>query len=391
MNSPQKFEQASPARPIELPRRRQRFDVAAAIRRYMGFIAIVILPTTITAVYIFGVASNQYVSEAHFTVRSGQQATMSTPGIGQLFGLGGAVQSQNESYSVVDYLQSQDAVTEADRRLNLVGLFQRPEADPISRLWQQHPEAETLTSYYRRHVNVTFNPDTGETTLMVRAFRRQDAKNLAEALLELGEARVNQMNQRAQDDTLRVSRNELAASEAELALIQERMTRFRTTGRDIDPEKSSSAQLLLVSRLQDELAQATAQLSAMAPYVSHDSPQYVALASRTKALHGQIAVESGRLTASSGSLAPQLADYQSLQLRQDLAAKRYAAATTALLVAREQAIKQQLYVVRVVEPNLPQKALYPHRGTILLSVFLCGMLIYGIGWLLVAGVREHAA
>ena len=46
--------------------------------------------------------------------------------------------------------------------------------------------------------------------------------------------------------------------------------------------------------------------------------------------------------------------------------------------------------MRVVEPNLPQKALYPKRWTIVLSAFIGLLLAYGIGWLIMAGVREHA-
>ena len=40
---------------------------------------------------------------------------------------------------------------------------------------------------------------------------------------------------------------------------------------------------------------------------------------------------------------------------------------------------------------MPQKALYPERGRILLTVLIALLLAYAIGWLIVAGVREHAA
>jgi capsular polysaccharide transport system permease protein len=48
-------------------------------------------------------------------------------------------------------------------------------------------------------------------------------------------------------------------------------------------------------------------------------------------------------------------------------------------------------VVPVVDANLPVRALYPERTKIVLTAFLSLLLIYGIGWLIAAGVREHAA
>jgi len=44
----------------------------------------------------------------------------------------------------------------------------------------------------------------------------------------------------------------------------------------------------------------------------------------------------------------------------------------------------------VVDANRPVKAMFPERGRILATVMIVLFLVYSIGWLLVAGVREHA-
>ncbi len=46
--------------------------------------------------------------------------------------------------------------------------------------------------------------------------------------------------------------------------------------------------------------------------------------------------------------------------------------------------------MRMVEPNLPEKSLYPRRWVITASVFFGLVLIYGVGWLILAGIKEHA-
>ncbi|HWF01156.1 MAG TPA: capsule biosynthesis protein [Caulobacteraceae bacterium] len=357
------------------------------------FFAVVVAPTLAAALFFFGIAANQYESDAHFVVKTAtaSYSPAGAGGLGQLLGLGAST-AQTDSFSLADYLTSHDAVAAADRKLDLTGIFRRPEADPFSRLWYAHPKAETLLRYYRGHVHAAMNQDTGETVLTVRTFRPADSRALAETLLGLGEARVNEINARSLDDAIRVSRGELSAAEAELLAIQNQMTSFRTTERDIDPEKTSASELGLVGQLNLQIAQAKAQLSDMSKFLSPDSPQRIAMAARLRALQGQAGAEAGNLTVSGGGgMAPRLADYQSLQLRQDFAAKRYAAAAAALASAREQALRQQLFVERVVEPNLPQKATYPHRWVNVATVLVTLLLVYGIGWLVIAGFREHGA
>jgi len=75
----------------------------------------------------------------------------------------------------------------------------------------------------------------------------------------------------------------------------------------------------------------------------------------------------------------------------ELLNKRYEVAAVSVEKAREQAIQQELYLQRVVNPNMPVKALYPERLRILATVLVSLLLVYSIGWLIVAGVREHAA
>ena len=147
----------------------------------------------------------------------------------------------------------------------------------------------------------------------------------------------------------------------------------------------------MVTQMQGDLAQARARLAGMAAAVRPDSPQYVAQAAQVRALEQQVGAAQASLTGSAQATANGLGRFEGIRFRQELAAKRYEAATAALDTAREQALRQQLYLVRIVEPNLPAKALYPKRLKLVATVFFALLLIYAIGWLILAGVREHAA
>ena len=362
------------------------------VQRYRWFALFVMLPTALTIAYLSAVAANQYQSEARFIVRGAQSSGPSIGGLGQVLGLTAALSAaQSDSFSLGDYKLSQHAVGALQGKLDLVSMFRRPESDRLARLWWPDPSAETLLWYYRRQVSVTYNEDTGITTIRALAFRPADARALVGALLQLSEERVNEFNERAVQDTVRVAQREVDTAEKRVGRAQEALTVFRMRERDIDPERTSTAQLALVHGLQQQLAQSRAQLAGLSASLRQDSPQFVALHDRIRALEGQISTESGRLTGENGALAPVLASYEQLTLQSEFARTSYTSALTALENARLQAMRQQLFVVNVVRPNLPQRALFPRSTMLVATVFLGALLSYSIGWLIVAGMREHAA
>ena len=374
----------------------ERLGVAARVREWLWrrrwFALVVLLPAALVGTYLFAFASDQYASEAHFLVRTADPQPMPGIGVSQaLSSVTGLSSGQSEAMSVADFLTSHDAVQELRRRAGLVERYARPDADFLSRLSDSDPTPEKLLRYYRKQVNVDYNTETGITTLLVRSFRPADSYQIVSDLLHMGERRVNELNARSYTDAIEQSRRQLAEAETALAQNQSRMTSFRQVNRDIDPQATGQAQLGLVSTLTGQLAAARAQLNAMTGLISPSAPQYRAVAARVAALSAQVAQQSGRLVGAPTSIAADVGGYEGLKLRQDFLAKRYDAAAAALQRAREQAQRQQLYLVRVVEPNMPVKALYPERWRIFGTTVAGLLLLYSIGWLLVAGVREHAA
>ncbi|MDB5688136.1 MAG: Capsule polysaccharide export-like protein [Sphingomonas bacterium] len=367
--------------------------VMAWLRRRRMFLLVVVLPTLLVAGYYFLIAADQYESEAHLMVRTAESTPTVGTGLGQVLSLaGGTTAAQTDAMSVADYLTSHDAVDTLNRRVGLVERFRRPEADVLSRV-KADPTAETLLKHYRKQVSVRYNSETGITTVKVRTFRPHDSYDIIRTMLQMGEQRVNMLNTRGQADALALSRRLLRESEDQLAQIQGRLTGFRQTRGDIDPQGSGEAQIGLVTALETQLAAARAQLSAMSGLVSTSSPQYIALSRRVNALQGQVSAQSGRLAGGGNrqNIASSLGAYEELRLRQQFAAKRYETAAAAFEKARDQVQKQQLYLVRVVAPNIPEKSLFPERWRILATVFFGLLLTYAVGWLIVAGVREHAA
>lgn len=360
-----------------------------AVRRNRAFFLIVILPTLIAAVYFGLIAANQYESSADFIVRRSDTAATGS-NMGQILGFNfGESATGPDAVLVQEYLLSHDTVAQLAAHDDLVGLFRRPEADALSELWSTRPSPERLLAYYRRHVDVEGDESSGIMHLTVHSFRPADSFHLARRLLDMGEQQINAINDRTYRDNVAAAQREVAQTRAQLAAIQVRLTNYRRTNRDVDPTSTGQAQLTLVTGLTGNLVDARARLAAMEGTISHASPQYRAMARQVAALEGQVAGQTTKIAGPNQSVANRLSDYEQLVVQRDEIAKVYSDAAVRAQAAQEEARRKQLYLIRLVEPNMPVKAEFPKRLQMVASVFVGLFLAYGIGWLLWAGVKEH--
>ena len=126
------------------------------------FWAIVGLPALIAGVYYFGIASDLYLSEAKFIVRSPKQVQAS--GIGALLQSTGLGRAAEDTSAVQDFIMSRDAVRKLEQKDDLRAVFGRPEGDFISRFpgilfWRK--DFEALFARYDHFVSVETDTNTG--------------------------------------------------------------------------------------------------------------------------------------------------------------------------------------------------------------------------------------
>jgi len=363
------------------------------------FLLLVILPSLIVTAYFYGIAAPQFVSEARFVVSSrghdgGAAAAMRGMGGGAFGGFGGGSLASSETNSVRDFLTSLDAVMEAHGKLDLIAMWQRPEADWLSELWRTEPEL--LARFYTQMVTVSLDPSTNVTTLRVRSFRPEDSKALAETLLVSAEALVNRLSERTRNETLRVARQEMEIAEQRVQESRAALVRFREQERELDSAGAAQAAVALRGQLEVALAQARAELTERLKFMRPDNPALQVTRNRIEALERQISSERTRHTETTvdgegAVLARQLASFERLMLEREFADKQLASATASLETARLEAQRQQLFLSRIVEPNLAVYPLYPRKLTNVASIIVGLTIAYGIGWLLIVGMREHAA
>ena len=346
------------------------------------------LPTVLAMIYYLLIASPRYVSETQFIVRAqGQNAQTS---LGIVLQSAGLAPAASDAFAVHRYITSRDSLTELSRRFEVAEMLAPPGTDAFSRYprpWEGHSQ-EALYKGFQRFVTVGYDSTTGISTVRVEAFRARDAQALNEALLSGGEQLINRMNDRSAADAVAQARQSRDEARSRLSAAQQQLTAFRNREQFIDPETAVSQGSELIGGLLAEVASLRAdraQIAAEAP----NSPQLPVLESRIRAYEQQIAAERASQTGAAGSLAPKISVYEDLALNREFADRELAQATASLISAEQEARRQKLYLDRVVAPSLPDEPSEPRRWLAILTVFASTLLIYGIGWLVYAGVREH--
>lgn len=364
----------------------------ARVRRFArrrAYALTVLLPTLLAAVYFFGIAAPQYDSEARFLIRGRSAAPIG--GLGEALAGSGFRPMSEDAMGVREYLRSHDAVAALRQRLPVVDIFRRPEADPLAKLWWEEPNAERLLDYYKRMVTAEYDATSGISTLRVKSFRAEDSQRMAQELLRLSEELVNRLNQRLQADGLRVAREEVARAEARIQAAQAAMTEFRERERAVDPSRSGAIAVETIGRLEGALATARAELTEAQRFARADNPKVLTLRNRIEALTSQIDEQRRRNGAGSTGLSQQIGEFERLNVERELSRAMLASATASMERARVEAQRQQLFLLRVIEPNLAEYPRYPKAILTVLYLFIALSVGYGLAWLLIAGMREHAA
>lgn len=352
------------------------------------FLIMVGLPTMLTGFYYGLVASDVFVSETRYAIRTGEQAP-ATGLLASMLGPTATTRAGDDASIVRDYILARDMLDELDRRLDLRRHYTAPTVDILSRLGPDATEEEFL-EYYRDKVEVEVETGTDITVLKVRAFDAETAQRIAGTIIELSERLVNRMSERITDDTLRFARRELEQAETLVREANQAITRFRNESRSIDPGEETAAVLSIVTALEGQLAGAKAELLETESVMHSESVQVKTLQNRVAALTQQVESERARLASEGGSDLTRLIEgYAPLLLEQELAQHRYSSALASLEVARADAQRKQRYLIPFVKPALPDEAIEPERATNALIVFLAASLIYGIGALVVASIYDH--
>lgn len=381
----------NPSFPVDAEAQAQHSAVAHWLRKRRWFLLIVALPTLLAALYYGLIASDIYVSESRFVIKSPDQkrSQMSTlANLVQTTGLSGGQEQTNE---VLTYVRSRDALKALEKMAGFRGKFSTSQADFLSRFPQPFADNsfESLFKYYGKRVDARLDTETSTAIINVEAFTPQDAYVINRQLLDLSEGLVNRLNSRAQSKGITEAQKqvEVATQRAKNARIA--LAQYRNAQALIDPTKQAGGVLEIANTMIAERAALQAQLD-LVQRLTPNNPSIPALRNRIGAISVQIASQNSRIVGSGSGIASKMGGYEDLIVEEKFATESLTAANAALVQARAEALRQQFYLERVVDPNTPDTPLLPKRFLNILIVFAASVCLYFIAWMFMIGVLEHA-
>lgn len=359
--------------------------------RNRWFIIIVVLPTLIAAIYNGLYASDIYISESQFVIKSADQRRGQISTLASLIQTTGLSSGQEQANEVLAYVRSRDALKELETSVNIRDKFSRGNVDLFSRFPGVfgHNTFEELFKFYNSMIEVGQDGNTGTAIIRVKSFEPNDAYKINARLLELSEALVNRLNDRAQTRAIGEAQRQVDLATERAKASRVAIAQYRNTTEVIDPAKQVGGVLEISNKLVAERAALKAQLD-LIERMTPRNPAIPALRDRIAALTSQIVSQDSRLVGNDRGIASKIGGYENLLVEQEFATAALNAANAALVQARAEAQKQQFYLERVVEPNQPDAPLLPHR--LLNTVIAAGAAIclYFIAWMFVVGILEHA-
>ncbi|HLY91565.1 MAG TPA: Wzz/FepE/Etk N-terminal domain-containing protein [Acetobacteraceae bacterium] len=375
---------------VEMEASVHRSAFSAWLSKRRWFVLFVIVPTIVAAVYYGLIASDVYVSEARFVIKSPDQRRPQLSTLANLIQTTGLSSGQEQATEILEFVRSRDALKALEKTSAIRNRF-AAHGDPFSRFPAplRGNSFEDLYKYYGKMVEAHLDTESGTAIITVKAFTADDAYAINRNLLQLSEAMVNKLNARAQTQVVAEAQKQvdLAVERAKRARVA--LAEYRNAQGLIDPAKQAVGVIEIANNMIAKRAALQAQLDLM-QRVTPRNPSIPELRSNINAISTQIAAQDERVVGSDRSIASKQGDFESRLVEQEFATQNLNVANAALVQARNDAQRQQFYLERIVDANKPDTPLLPRRLLNIIIVAAVLSFLYFTGWMLIVGILEHA-
>jgi capsular polysaccharide transport system permease protein len=345
-------------------------------RRHRLFIVTVVLPMAVAAGFLLFLLAPRYSSTASFYVRSIDE----NPGQDILSTLDTMTATINNGdfYVVNTYLTSRDIVDQLAKDDNLRGILSRPQGDFVFRyptFWLPDNK-EFLYRRFQWMTTAKFDEATRISTIEVNAFTPGDAQALAEAMLRYAEALVNRMNERFYQSQVATAERFMTEAQKKVDAIEAELKAFRNVSGSVDPTVVAQSELTVIQTLSTQLDQIEASI-AQQRKLAPTSVSLSGLRAQAQSYRDEIARRSLEIAGTDGSEAAKLQTYDQLQVRRQLALQELADALTQREMARQEALRQHLYIQLISKPNLARDwPTYPKTTFDLLALLAISLVVF---------------
>jgi len=352
----------------------------------LSFITLVIFPSLAAFAYFTIFASDQYIAEARFAVRSlADEASDSASDMG-LLRMHAASQ---DAHVVTSFIHSTEILLRLKGKVDYRSMFTDGQADFLSRFSTTGSQEEFL-QYWSARVSAYIDGPSGIVTLSARTFKPEDSVELLSVILHESEVLVNEMTQRAREDLIGSFSQEVKRTEELYRLALLNLNQFQQESSLLNPEILAQEKGKLLTGLLARKMELESRLFVMQESNSVDTPAYTQMQLTRESIDNQIEGLRSEMTGlSDASLANVINRYSEVETDRLLAEKLYEGARNAHERAVTAAMRKALYLTVFVQPSLPEESLYPKRLSSPLMVFLILMASWTTLALIWASVEDH--
>lgn len=354
----------------------------------LSFVLGVILPTIVSAFYLFAIAQDQFASTVGFSVQR-NDAGSAMDLLGGLTKLSGT--NAPDHLILYKYIQSRDMIRAVEKEVNLAAAFVRS-GDPFFSL-DADATIEEREKHWRRMVKVFLDSSSGLIEIQVRAFSADTAQAIAVAIQTESARLLNELSDIAKNDATRYARDELDLTTKRLRETQEALTDFRTRNQIVDPTTDFQGRLGLLNSLLSQQAAALIELDLLDGAGAGSDPRRELAQRRINVIGQRIEAERQRISQSDGEgkepYADLVSEYERLKLEQDFAQRAYVASLATYDAALADASRASRYLATYLPPTLAEKSEYPQRIVSTALVFGGIFILWSILVLTYYSIRDR--
>jgi capsular polysaccharide transport system permease protein len=354
--------------------------------RFLSFLLMVAVPFVASLLYFTLVASDQYMAEARFAVRSLAEDGAGDNADSEILKMRSATQ---DAYVVTSFIHSTEILRRMGTYVDYKSPFTLADVDFLSRS-DSEASQEKFLGYWRKMVTAYIDGPSGIVTLQVNSFRPEDSVMLANSILKESEKLINEMSERTRSDILKQGQQEVDRTGRIYLDALAAINRIQRKSEFLSPEMQAKEKGQLLTGLLAQKLEIENRLFTMKQSGVVDSPAYRQLEVSSNGIEGQIDKMRDEMTGPEhASIVHSLQQFTQLETDRVIAEKLYEAARHNYDAAFTESMRKALYLIVFVNPSLPEEALYPRRIMAPILILLGLTVLWATLSLAWASVEDH--
>jgi capsular polysaccharide transport system permease protein len=340
--------------------------------RWRMFWIVVVVPNIVSLIYFGIVASPVYVSNASMLVFKPSQGSVN---VNSLMSGSSDGESFEGAYILQKYIRSWTEYKNLAARIDLAQQYSQ--GDFVTRygglatLFRDNEVA--LWNYYQRQTEVEVNEKNNIVTVQIKGYTPDFTYRLGQQMLQDAIAHIDTMNQQMERDYAANADRSRSIIQAKLERDEAALADYRAQIGVLDPDSHYTAQLNLLTSLEQSRANLESQYRTLAgatpnnPVAQNMQKGLAAITARINAIQGDFK-----------TLAEEYAHYHALALARDNDAALLKEVDTTAQQANLNSIKTKYYLQVISPISQPGSPELPRRLEWIVGIFFGSLLLWSL-------------